>query len=188
MANRKFAVSSFILVVTLLAGCTSSGFKSGGYQSGTSWAQCTAKGGVALGIPALALDIATGGVAFLGGALISGVACAVADNGAAMVQFDFDSSKLSSEQKKFLDYVSENLKSDMTVEVTGHTCDIGTESYNKNLSVERANAVRDYLVMKGVPKSHIKTIGRGEALPKVPNTSEKNRGINRRAEIRIEKS
>ena len=189
MARRKFALSSFILVIALLAGCTSTGFKNGhGYSSGNSWAECTAKGGIALGIPAIALDVATGGVAFLAGALISGVACAAADDGAAMVQFDFDSSKLTAEQKKFLDYLSENLKADMTVEITGHTCDIGTESYNKGLSERRANAVRDYLVSKGVSRKKIKTVGMGETDPKVSNSSDNNRSINRRAEIRIENS
>ena len=51
--------------------------------------------------------------------------------------------------------------------VSGHTDRLGTEAYNQNLSVRRADAVRDYLVSKGVPKDKIESIGMGEKQPVV---------------------
>ena len=51
--------------------------------------------------------------------------------------------------------------------VTGHTDRIGTEAYNQKLSERRADAVRDYLVSKGVDKAKIETIGLGEKQPVV---------------------
>ena len=49
--------------------------------------------------------------------------------------------------------------------MTGHTDPIGTEAYNQKLSERRADAVRDYLVSKGVPKDKIEAIGVGEKQP-----------------------
>jgi len=49
--------------------------------------------------------------------------------------------------------------------VTGHTDRIGTQQYNQRLSERRANAVRDYLVSKGVPRDKIETLGMGETQP-----------------------
>ena len=51
--------------------------------------------------------------------------------------------------------------------VTGHTDRIGTDAYNQKLSERRADAVRDYLVSKGVDKAKIETIGLGEKQPVV---------------------
>jgi OOP family OmpA-OmpF porin len=53
------------------------------------------------------------------------------------------------------------------VVVTGHTDRLGTEAYNQKLSERRADAVRDYLVSKGVPRDKIETIGMGEKQPVV---------------------
>jgi OOP family OmpA-OmpF porin len=49
--------------------------------------------------------------------------------------------------------------------VTGHTDPIGTQQYNQKLSERRADAVRDYLVSKGVPKDKIETLGMGKTQP-----------------------
>lgn len=51
--------------------------------------------------------------------------------------------------------------------ILGHTDPLGTEAYNQRLSLERANAVRDYMVSQGVPAGVIRTEGRGEADLKV---------------------
>jgi len=51
--------------------------------------------------------------------------------------------------------------------VTGHTDPIGTQQYNQKLSERRADAVRDYLVSKGVPKDKIETLGMGKTQPVV---------------------
>ena len=49
--------------------------------------------------------------------------------------------------------------------VTGHTDPIGTQQYNQKLSERRADAVRDYLVSKGVPRDKIETLGMGKTQP-----------------------
>ena len=49
--------------------------------------------------------------------------------------------------------------------VTGHTDPIGTQQYNQKLSERRADAVRDYLVSKGVPRDRIETLGMGKTQP-----------------------
>ena len=49
--------------------------------------------------------------------------------------------------------------------VTGHTDRIGTQAYNQKLSERRADAVRDYLVSKGVPRDKIETLGMGKTQP-----------------------
>jgi OmpA-OmpF porin, OOP family len=51
--------------------------------------------------------------------------------------------------------------------VTGHTDRIGTDAHNQKLSERRADAVRDYLVSKGVDKTKIETVGMGEKQPVV---------------------
>ena len=89
----------------------------------------------------------------------------------AKVLFDFDKSVLKPEGKAAIDsQVVGNLakvqKLDVVL-VTGHTDRIGTEKYNQGLSERRADAVRDYLVSKGVDKAKIETIGLGEKQPVV---------------------
>ena len=188
MARTIPGVSTVILIFTLLAGCTSTHFRaSTSSNSADSWTTCSAKGGLALGVPAAAFDLATGGVAFVAGALFSGVACAAADNGMAAVHFPLDSAALSKEQKTFLDHLASELKPDMVVEVTGHTCDLGSMTYNQSLSEARVHAVKDYLKKKGIKGKQIKTFAKGETSPVVANTNEKNRSQNRRAEIKIMK-
>jgi len=49
--------------------------------------------------------------------------------------------------------------------VTGHTDRIGTQAYNQKLSERRADAVRDYLVSKGVARDKIETLGMGKTQP-----------------------
>ena len=49
--------------------------------------------------------------------------------------------------------------------LTGHTDPLGTDAYNQKLSERRADAVRDYLVSKGVPKDKIETLGMGKTQP-----------------------
>ena len=80
--------------------------------------------------------------------------------------FDFDKAVLKPEGKTALDsQVVSKLAQIQKLEVvlvTGHTDPIGTAAYNQKLSERRADAVRDYLVSKGVPKDRIEAIGVGE--------------------------
>ncbi|MDC1067806.1 OmpA family protein [Candidatus Kapabacteria bacterium] len=72
--------------------------------------------------------------------------------------------------------------------ITGHTDDIGDEIFNLKLSKKRAAAVKSYFVKIGIKPNRIKTEGLGESSHLVDNSSEKNRRINRRTEIRIIKN
>lgn len=69
--------------------------------------------------------------------------------------------------------------------VEGHTDDLGREAYNLDLSMKRAEKIRQLLLSGGVSDELISMIGYGESQPKVPNTSEENRAINRRIEFKI---
>ncbi|GHT36590.1 hypothetical protein FACS189434_14720 [Bacteroidia bacterium] len=62
----------------------------------------------------------------------------------------------------------------------GHTCDSGREDFNMQLSKQRAEIVKDYLMSKGFSIDNIVPVGKGKTTPVVPNTSEDNRKINRR--------
>jgi OmpA-OmpF porin, OOP family len=69
--------------------------------------------------------------------------------------------------------------------VNGHTCSIGGESYNQNLSERRAQEVVKYLTTKGINNAYVGAKGYGETQPAKPNTSVENRKQNRRAEFDI---
>ena len=75
--------------------------------------------------------------------------------------------------------------------VTGHTDRIGTEAYNQKLSERRADAVRDYLVSKGIDKAKIETIGMGEKQPVVQCDQKNLKDLiaclapNRRVEVQV---
>lgn len=70
--------------------------------------------------------------------------------------------------------------------IAGHTDDTGPLQYNMNLSLARADSVKNYLIAQNVQSIRIETQGFGPNYPAVPNTSEANRAINRRVEIHIE--
>ncbi|MFO7543139.1 MAG: OmpA family protein [Thiobacillus sp.] len=72
---------------------------------------------------------------------------------------------------------------DLKIEVSGHTDSIGSESYNQALSLRRANAVRDYLISKGIPADRLIAKGYGEAEPVESNETEEGRFKNRRVEL-----
>lgn len=103
------------------------------------------------------------------------------------ILFDFDKSNLSKEATKNLDKLVVILKDyeDTNIEVQGHTDSKGTETYNKNLSEQRATAVSLYLVDKGVKNLRLTINGFGELLPKYINTTEEGRLLNRRVEFLI---
>jgi OmpA-OmpF porin, OOP family len=88
---------------------------------------------------------------------------------ASKALFDFDKSVLKPEGKAAIDSeIITKLNGVQKLElvlVTGHTDRIGTQAYNQGLSERRANAVRDYLVSKGVAKDKIETLGMGKTQP-----------------------
>jgi OmpA-OmpF porin, OOP family len=103
------------------------------------------------------------------------------------VYFDFDMSTIKPASYPSLDDLVEfmNLKSTMTIEIAGHTDNIGDSAYNKKLSQSRAEAVRDYLIKKGVAASRISAKGYGDDEPVASNDNEDGRQKNRRTEVRI---
>ena len=74
---------------------------------------------------------------------------------------------------------------DRTVMIEGHTDDVGTEQSNLTLSQNRADAVKDYLVSKGIPASRLTATGKGENTPIADNLTVTGRQQNRRVEVII---
>lgn len=101
----------------------------------------------------------------------------------------FETAKATIKPESFgvLDEMVEQMKNKpkLNIQITGHTDDVGETDYNQDLSEKRAAAVRDYLGQKGIAATRIKTDGKGELQPKVPNNSDANRAANRRTEVRI---
>ena len=69
--------------------------------------------------------------------------------------------------------------------VTGHTDSVGSRRANRDLSDNRAQAVADYLIGRGVPRGRIETQGFGDTRPVAPNDNETNRARNRRIEFSL---
>lgn len=101
------------------------------------------------------------------------------------VHFDFDRYTLRPEATKLLDEAVVALREDerLRLEIEGHTCNIGTAEYNLALGDRRANAVRSYLVSRGVSADRLRTISYGEERPKYDNAREATRRLNRRAAL-----
>jgi len=106
---------------------------------------------------------------------------------AADAFFDFDKSVVKPEGKKKLDGLVGQLKG-ITLEViiaVGHTDSVGSDAYNQKLSVRRAEAVKAYLVSKGIAANRIYTEGKGEKQPVASNKTAAGRAKNRRVEIEV---
>ena len=101
--------------------------------------------------------------------------------------FDFNKATLRNESipelKQLIKFLAENPK--LKIEISGHTDSVGTIEYNRKLSQERANAVREYLVSHTVSASRVTAKGYGATKPVAPNDTEENRQKNRRTEFRI---
>lgn len=103
----------------------------------------------------------------------------------APIQFEFDSSVLKTESYATLDKLAQELRSaSSSVTLDGYASAEGSEDYNMNLSKDRANAVKQYLVNAGVSASSISANGYGEANPVASNSTEEGRVQNRRVEIK----
>ena len=106
---------------------------------------------------------------------------------AADAFFDFDKSVLKAEGKAKLDDLASKVKA-INLEViiaVGHTDSIGTDAYNQKLSVRRAEAVKAYLVSRGIEKNRVYTEGKGEKQPVADNKTKEGRAKNRRVEIEV---
>ena len=106
---------------------------------------------------------------------------------AADAFFDFDKSVLKAEGKAKLDDLVGKVKA-INLEViiaVGHTDSVGTDAYNQKLSVKRSEAVKAYLVSKGIEKNRVYTEGKGEKQPVADNKTKEGRAKNRRVEIEV---
>jgi len=101
------------------------------------------------------------------------------------VSFATGSAAIRPQLRDVFDPFAASLRDDPNayVNIIGHTDSTGPESINDPLSLERARSVRDYLVDRGVPASHIQVAGRGEREPVADNATEAGRARNRRVEI-----
>jgi len=103
------------------------------------------------------------------------------------IRFDFDKANIKPEYRDILNRIAGILMTlkGYTIAVYGYTDDIGTQSYNLQLSQRRAEAVRDFLVQTGISPTILSTKGLGKSDPRIPGDSEQARAANRRVEIGI---
>lgn len=73
----------------------------------------------------------------------------------------------------------------MVIEVQGHTDNVGSNEANLKLSQQRADAVRDYFIIKKIASDRVRSVGLGESKPKVSNATSEGQAANRRVEFEI---
>ncbi|WP_042721100.1 OmpA family protein [Flavobacterium sp. B17] len=105
----------------------------------------------------------------------------------SIVNFDFDSSALTSTAQNNLDKLAQVLTNnpDTNINIYGHTDSKGSDSYNMSLSERRANSVKTYLTGKGIASGRMFAKGEGESMPVASNDTDAGRAKNRRVEFAI---
>ena len=106
---------------------------------------------------------------------------------AADAFFDFDKAVLKPEAEVKLDDLSSKMGA-INLEViiaVGHTDSVGSDEYNQKLSVRRSEAVKAYLISKGIEANRVYTEGKGEKSPVADNKTNEGRAKNRRVEIEV---
>ncbi|WP_433831014.1 OmpA family protein [Flavobacterium anhuiense] len=78
-----------------------------------------------------------------------------------------------------------NSNNDTELNITGYTCDIGTEALNFEIGMKRAEAVADYLKNKGIKANRMHLFSKGQSEPLVPNVPVENRPLNRRVTLTL---
>lgn len=156
-----------------------------------SWTPATAApgcdGALVAAAAAPAAPAATPAAAAPAAAALAPAAAASKVTYAADAFFDFDKSVLKAEGKAKLDDLVGKVKG-INLEViiaVGHTDSVGTDGYNQKLSVARSEAVKAYLVSKGIEKNRVYTEGKGEKQPVADNKTAEGRAKNRRVEIEV---
>jgi outer membrane protein OmpA-like peptidoglycan-associated protein len=105
----------------------------------------------------------------------------------SIFRFDFDKADLNQHNRELLSRIAGILllSKGYGLSVFGYTDDVGTAEYNRQLSLRRANAVRDYLVQAGIDPAIINVKGYGKTSPLVEDSSSEGRSKNRRVEIAL---
>ncbi len=100
-------------------------------------------------------------------------------------KFAFNDANLDSAAMKYLDELVALLEENktMTLEIIGHTDDVGSEEGNRLISIKRAQVVADYLISKGINEKRLRVTGKLNKEPLFPNNSPENRAKNRRVEF-----
>lgn len=103
------------------------------------------------------------------------------------VNFEFDEATLTPRAMQILDEVGQalSMRTDIVVEIAGHTDSLGTQTYNQDLSQRRAASVKTYLVDRGIQDGRMSTVGFGETMPIADNQTEEGRAMNRRVELKV---
>ncbi len=120
------------------------------------------------------------------GRTVDRAGCAIGDEIVLQgVAFAWNSSDLTPESRRLLDGVATRLNNHPGVyfEVAGHTDSTGSAEANRILSTRRAEAVRDYLLTKGVSADRLVAVGYGEQRPIADNNDQTGRAINRRVSL-----
>jgi len=104
----------------------------------------------------------------------------------ANIQFEFNSGILKTQSYPLMDRAVVEMKKDPSAKfiLNGNASAEGTPQHNMSLSIERANAVKTYLVNSGINADNLNTVGNGESKPIADNTTEAGRVLNRRVEIK----
>jgi OOP family OmpA-OmpF porin len=103
------------------------------------------------------------------------------------IQFEFNSAVLKTASYEILDHVAAEMKKDLSARfvLNGHSSAEGTPQHNMELSVDRANSVRAYLMNAGINGDNLAVKGYGESKPVTSNTTEEGRALNRRVEVKL---
>jgi OOP family OmpA-OmpF porin len=101
------------------------------------------------------------------------------------IEFEFNKAEISGTSSVILDVAVDQLKRcpNIPMEIDGHTDSIGPEDYNMGLGQRRAEAVKSYLVSKGLRSSRLKARSFGESRPVATNDTDEGRQTNRRVEL-----
>lgn len=104
------------------------------------------------------------------------------------IYFDYGTAKFREESYDELNKLENMMKknTNLSVEIAGHTDNVSSASFNLKLSQQRANAVRDFLISKGIEAKRVKAVGYGEERPLASNDDEiDGRELNRRVEFQV---
>ncbi|MEE4250285.1 MAG: OmpA family protein [Alcanivoracaceae bacterium] len=127
----------------------------------------------------------------LAGARVDATGCIIESQTIALnnVAFELGSDRLTASSREALNGIAASLRnqSDLLVEVAGHTDSQGSDALNMDLSQRRADAVRSYLIERGVSDAQLTAKGYGPHQPVADNASVSGRAMNRRVEFRISK-